>query len=103
MKLIKETIRKKGEKSNFGSKILECNEISLDYAAENVTDDCSDEALFSYAEDYDKQHPIDEGNYIIINYLYKGSIKQKPTYFFGRGIQCKKQNGELIIINKAIG
>ena len=103
MKLIKETVRKKGEKSSFDGKLLECNEISLDYTNENITFDCSDEALYRYAEDYDKQHTINEGDYIIINYLYKGSIKWKPTYFYGRGVQCRKQNGKLIIINKAIG
>lgn len=104
MKLIKETIRKKGEQSAlYSKKKLDHNEIILDYAAENATDDCSAESLLTYAEDYNRRHPIEEGDRIFIGYMYKGSIGNEPTYFFGCGIECKRQNDKIIIIGRHMG
>ena len=91
--------RSKGEESNeFLDRILENNEISLDYLFE-AGDHYSEELMLKYAEEYDKQNSINEGDYIYVNFRYKGSIKWKTTYFLAESIICEKKNGKLIIIN----
>lgn len=98
---LKEIIKRyKGEKSAFQSnKVLECNEIILKFNMD-ITDDYSDELLLKYAEEYDKQYIINEDDYIYVFLYIKGRKNTngwKPYYYLATGIQCKKQNGKLVI------
>lgn len=92
MKLIKITKRKKGEKSTFLNRILNNDEIVLDYTRE-FQEYYSDEILAQIANEYDYQNQLKDKTILCIMIFCQGMY----------GVVYEKNNGQLIKINELIG